>query len=945
MRVAVAAGLVVALLPYPAEAADEITPAEAVRLLTAGRTDRLNPRRHIFLDGDWEFRPERERVWVKACVPGNWHNLPGMRGYTGTAEYRKTIAIPPTWNGDPWLVFGAVDYAARVVVNDRYVGFHEGGYTPFAFNIGHIVRPGQMATISLVVEDPGPGADIRGYPFEEIPHGKQSWYGNVSGPWQPVILEERARTHVRSLKITPDIRTSSVRLEVTLSQTPPAGRGQLLATVYAPRSAAPVARLQADLTSALTYSLTARIPGVELWSPESPSLYTVNISIVTEDGAVVDQFADRFGMRSITAKDGRILLNGKPIFLSGALDQDFYPETDYTPPSEEFLRDQFLKAKKLGLNLLRCHIKIPDPLYLRLADEIGLLVWYELPNVGTLTPAARARLTTLMKEAAVRDYNRPSLIIVSLFNESWGIDMSRPEQRKWLVSAFDTAKSLFGDRLIVDNSACAGNFHIKTDMEDFHGYFALPDSAGRLADWLDDFAGRPAWTFSPHGDALRRGDEPLVVSEIGSWALPSLQSLFACHGGQKPWWFSTATGALRPEGVEDRFRQTALDRVFGDFGRLARNTQEMQLLSFKHTVEEIRLRPAISGFVWTELTDLQWESNGLMDFCRNLKSVARIAPLLTGPRCVIIRPQRRNVRPGEAVTIRLSVSNFGEALDSSTFEWALEGFPDVTGTLQAPTPAPAASGGEGGEFSFLAPEVSSHRVARLTVRWVSGSRLLAQNYEDINILPDAGALRLQVYVDSSVAGSEELDEWLRARGATVVSAPLTADVAITGKLTEDLIRWTAEGGRTLLLARDISAFGEHASPVRLASRSEADMWGDWASVFTWFDRSPVFAGLNTRHQMLDWTFAAVIPDHIVTGLPDAAWDDVECGMFAGWLHKGSAVVLRAGTENARVLITTLRLTDALGDDPVADQLLHNLLRRVSGPSFPVGARWDALFGH
>ncbi len=930
------------MLP-PARGLESVHPAEAVRLLTATRVDRLNPRRHIFLDGEWEFRPEREHNWRKAPVPGNWHNLPRLRGYTGAAEYRKTVTIPPTWNGDPWLVFGAVDYAARVVVNDRYVGFHEGGYTPFAFNIGHIVRPGQTAVVSLVVEDAGPGADVRGYAFDEIPHGKQSWYGNVSGPWQPVILEERARTHVRSLRITPDLRTSSARLDVTLSQTPPGGRGSLIATVYSPRSAAPVARLQTELTSAVSYTLTARIPGAELWSPESPALYTVNISIVTEDGAVVDQYADRFGMRSIATRDGRILLNGKPVFLAGALDQDFYPETDYTPPSEEFLREQFLRAKRLGLNLLRCHIKIPDPMYLRLADELGLLVWYELPNVRTLTPAARSRLTALMKEAAERDYNRPSLVIVSLFNESWGIDLSRPEQRKWLLSAWETARSLFGDRLIVDNSACAGNFHVRTDLEDFHAYFAVPDSVARLREWLDEFASRPSWTFSPHGDAVRRGDEPLVVSEIGSWALPVLESLFACHGGGEPWWFRTAQGALRPEGVEDRFRQTGPGRVFGEFARLARNTQEMQLLAFKHTVEEIRLRPAISGFVWTELTDIQWESNGLMDFCRNFKAVARVAPLVTGPRCVIVRPERRNVRPGELLTVRVSVSNFDGPVEQSAFEWSMEGFPEAAGSIPAAASFGAATGGPAGEFSLSVPDVSSHRIARLTVRWLSGTRVLAQNYEDINIIPDAAPPALQVFLDDSVAGRARLEEWLRRSGAAVTPGLLTADVAVTGQLTPEILDWTRAGGRTLLLARDGSALAGLPSPVRISSRTEADMWGDWATVFSWFDRSPSFAGLNTRHQMLDWTFENILPDHIITGLPDAMWDDVESGMFAGWLHRGAALVLRGGTPEARLLITTLRLADRMGDDPAADLLMGNLLRRLSGPAFPVRGRWEALF--
>ena len=126
------------------------------------------------------------------------------------------------------------------------------------------------------------------------------------------------------------------------------------------------------------------------WSPDAPHLYELR-AVLRRGGEVADLVRERFGFRSIETHAGRIYLNGQPLFLRGALDQDYYPDGICTPPSEAFLEDQFRKAKALGLNCLRCHIKVPDPRYYAVADRVGLLIWTELPNAGRLTRAgARA---------------------------------------------------------------------------------------------------------------------------------------------------------------------------------------------------------------------------------------------------------------------------------------------------------------------------------------------------------------------------------------------------------------------------------------------------------------------------------------------------------------------------------------------------------------------------
>ena len=171
---------------------------------------------------------------------------------------------------------------------------------------------------------------------------------------------------------------------------------------------------------------------------------------------------DHFGFRTIETRNGRFYLNGEPIYLRAALDQDYYPDTICTVPSVEFLEDQFRKAKELGLNCLRCHIKAADPRYYEVADRIGLLIWTELPNGGISTERSRGRKETLLKGIVDRDGNHPSIVIWTIINENWGVDLVHDaDHRAWLKRTFAWLKAYDPTRLVVDNSPLAPSFHVE----------------------------------------------------------------------------------------------------------------------------------------------------------------------------------------------------------------------------------------------------------------------------------------------------------------------------------------------------------------------------------------------------------------------------------------------------------------------------------------------------
>lgn len=878
------------------------------------------------LDGPWEFQidpdgaatPDHLTEWRTVPVPSPWQaTAADLRDVSGVGWYRRRLEVPPA-DGAAILHFGAVDHRATVWIDGHLVGEHEGGYLPFELEVGD--RLTGDAELLVRVEDPTD--DHERYPsavFSEIPHGKQSWYGPLSGIWQPVWLEQRSRTHLSSLRLAPELGTGRLGAVVTLSRPAPAATrlrlhvadaGVAAATVLVPEGAR---RVEAEL----------HVPDPRPWSPETPHLYDVHADLLT-DGEVIDELVERTGFRTIEAVDGRLLLNGEPLFLRAALDQDYYPDTIATVPSVELLEEQAHRAKELGLNCLRCHIKVPDPRYLEVADRVGLLVWAELPNWRRFTAEAGARARETFAGMVERDTNHPSIVAWTIVNEDWGTDLvHEAEHRRWLQETYRWAKALDPTRLVVDNSACPPNFHVETDLEDYHFYRAMPDRRDEWDAFVDRFAERREATFSPHGDAVRTRDEPLLVSEFGSWGLPD-PDLLVDADGRDPWWFTTGdeweSGIVRPQGVRERFATWHLGAVFGDLPAFVEATQWQQFRAVKAQIESMRRRPEIGGYVITELTDTHWEPNGLLDAHRRPKAFHDEAAAVCADTVVVPRWDRTAYLGGETARLGVIVATGARPVpDDTVLRWRL-----ASGTSSGAFAVAHLVAMDAKEVAELeVPLPAGPTVDRLHLELEAGGATIARNHLDLSVhtavVPGDGPVLWSP--DEAVA------DHLVAAGYPMADAAEASSVVVAAEADDHVVRHVRRGGRALLIVDRAGPLHPRFPGLEAVDRRGSVWDGDWASTFAWLRREGRTASLPGG-PLLDESFLRVVPERVLTGVEPWEFEvDVLAGLVAGWIHRPVALAVRRRYGRGLVLATSFRLLrDAPGTDPTATSLLDALLR-------------------
>jgi Glycosyl hydrolases family 2, sugar binding domain/Glycosyl hydrolases family 2/Glycosyl hydrolases family 2, TIM barrel domain len=889
----------------------------------------------ISLNGDWHFLadPSGELKLKDLAaspnvrpihVPSSWQmQFADLCDYSGVAWYWRSFNAPSLSAGQVALIhFGAVDYRAEVFVNGRLIGSHDGGYLPFEFDVTSLLRPGENQIV-VRVADPGPKQPVDGINYAEIPHGKQNWYVENSGIWQSVELEILPKTHFGVVHITAEMDGNfSVQARV-VSPPAPGNRSADLtarAEIHGPDGKLVWEAPETVEPEKAAVHFSAKLSNPALWSPDHPALYTLRLQLESGD---INSY--RFGFRSFTSRNGKFYLNGKVIYLRGALDQAFYPDTGYVPPSLDFLVAEMKKAKAVGLNLLRCHIKVPDPRYFQAADEAGVLVWYEIPNWDELTPDSESRALDTLRGMARRDWNHPSIVQVSIINESWGADLKKAADRTWLKRTYEEAKELVPWH-VDDNSPCCNNFHLATDIADFHNYDAVPDHAADFDRFVSDLATRPRWLFSPYGDASPKGHEPLFLSEFGNWGLPVVPV-------KRPWWFSRSLGGNKftlPEGFEDRFHEYGYASLFPSLQALSEATEWHEFQALSYEIGSLRIHPEIQGYVITEFADTAWESNGLYGLWRNPKVFDKELAALQQDDMLILRARTRNFYPGSTAVADVYFSHYSSRpADGAAVRWQIDGTA-IHGSLALHTLAPGTAA-RVGQIKFTVPEVSVPRRQVLRAEIILNGQTSAKNSLKLFFYPQQ---KLELPPPVSFHDPEgqlrRLVSEMRKRGYQAPSGQEAFPVLIASTFDQKVKQELQSGGRVILLPAGAQKI---APGVEVVPR-KGDLSGDWISDFPWVRKeSPPFERICFG-TLQGFESEAITPETLVRGVPANDFGDVMAGLFYGWIRDNVGTLVQARYSKGRLLICTFSLAASYGTDPYATTFLDALVNYAASDFHP-----------
>jgi beta-galactosidase/beta-glucuronidase len=557
------------------------------------RPHRVRPR-WLNLNGEWEFafdddnRGMREGWESGRTLPGRIivpftfeAPLSGIcsRAAHPVVWYRRRMQVPADFLQDRLLLHvGACDFAAQIWVNGRAAAAHRGGYTPISCEIQDLARAGNNEIV-IRAEDRPVWSQPRG---KQIVGEEPLWidYDRVTGIWQTVWLEPVPDVYVEDC-------WSHFRLEgnqlIFYVRTSREIAGEVAVVVSF--DGAEVARSRTFMQERREGRLNLALPSPRLWQPDDPALYDVTVS-VEDGGAVIDTVQTYAGLREFTRRGRTVLLNGSPFYFRGVLDQGYFPGGWYTAPTDEALRSDIELMMSIGLNGARKHQKAEDPRWLYWADRLGFVVWGEMANGREFGDLHVEDFTREWVDVLRRDRMHPSIMAWVPLNESWGVDAvgRSTRQQGWVKTLFHLTKSLDPTRLVVAND---GWQFLVGDLWGIHSYVSDgPALAERLRAVLADPStevapGRPA--ALPRADVT---DIPVMLTEFGGIAYRAPERHSEAHNA---WGYDMVTDAA-------------------EFAARIRSL-----------VQAVREQREIGGFVWTQFTDVQQETNGLLYFDRTPK--------------------------------------------------------------------------------------------------------------------------------------------------------------------------------------------------------------------------------------------------------------------------------------------------------------------------------------
>lgn len=553
----------------------------------------------INLNGFWQFAYDDENKGIEC----NWHQRPEfdrqiLVPFTYQCElsgihehdfhdiiwYARTITVTKEMlNKRIILHFGAVDYLADVWVNGQHIVSHEGGHVPFSADISYVLHEGDNLIVLRAVDD---SFDL------ELPRGKQYWrpksegifYTRTTGIWQTVWLEVLEQVSIGQIRLTPDIDSKRIRLEYTIEGSIKDlelnVKIKLKDIVLVDDSLRILSKKgQRDFYLDQSIGVDWQLYEMWTWSPEKPILFDLDL-VLTQKDEKKDTVHAYFAMRKVSIIDGQFMLNNRPYYQKMVLDQGYWEESLLTAPSDEAFITDIRLTKEMGFNGVRKHQKIEDPRYLYHADRMGLLVWGEIANAYVYSNRYVARITKEWMAMIERDYNHPCIVAWTPLNESWGVDgiMHNEAEQAHAAALYYLTKSLDTTRPVISND---GWDHTKTDLLTIHDY---ESEKSVLLDRYKDMATILSSKHTGRGmfaQGWRYDGQPVIVSEFGGISYKKSE--------WEGWGYSAAT------------------------------SDEDFLVRYHAVISAMLESPLIQGFVYTQITDVEQEINGLLTYARQPK--------------------------------------------------------------------------------------------------------------------------------------------------------------------------------------------------------------------------------------------------------------------------------------------------------------------------------------
>ena len=912
-------------------------------------TETSPPRSRLSLNGTWRCRLDRNDIgrkegWFEpgaldACGRGDAPDppdagsieVPGCLeethpGFDGVIWYSRRFTLPSSWKADVIRIrFGAVNYFAEVWINGRLAGSHEGGYTPFGFEITPLVnRPGVNTAVVRVV-DPGREA-VDGLDLVHIPAGKETWLYNFGGIWQDVELLGFPAVYVQDCFVMPRTadRSADIKLAIFNLDCGVKRIDVQLAVVDGQGDPAAAARLRdVPVGCGLNHvSHTLRLPQARLWTPDDPQLYRLVVSL-HDAGRAVDETSVRFGMRELSIRGDRFLLNGREIMVRGCLTQGYYPVT-LAYPDPETARRELAACKEAGLNMLRLHLKTTSPVTLDLADEMGLLLYEEAP-IGWMRESAfmESRCRTEVVEMIRRDRNHPSVVIWGVMNEHR--DPTHVRSGLALLAHREDPS-----RVVIDDSGgWTGSTFAYTPyreepvpIEDLHVYRGFPTDEDALRCFRE----------------LGCEDRLTFVSEYGYGGMQDLEQTargFADRGCRTDLEdYRDCRKAV--EAMERCFTEWGLHRAFGSPRELCAAVEAREAEALRLATEALRTNPRVAGYHFTALTAAGWEQHGMLDIWRNPKKVFDAVRDVNRSPYLALLSDRHNCLPGAAVELTPVLIDAEITSGDGDLRVELEssgGRPLIEGA------AYRSAGSSMLRFEPVRLEAPrSPGPFRIRAAVHCGQQAIASNLISLPVLRDAAAGLGSLLHGVPLPGGQPIvvsegsahvhlvplmpgerrppDDEIRSRILTAVEAGATAVVLAGGVVPE-----SPEAGllRGLLQWESLELL-----------RSEGNYQGYFVPMFHWIKEHPIFQDLPSRC-IAGQEYRNICPRYALIGAEAAG---AIAGCFSGF---NPSMEMRRGAELAlipmgrgRMIVSMFRLIPWLGKDPAADLMLENLLRFALG---------------